>query len=34
LGKWALVFRGTDYSNLNFKMINKTVPGTDWEPVC
>jgi hypothetical protein len=34
LGKWALVFRGTDYQNLNFKIINKTVPGTDWEPVC
>jgi hypothetical protein len=34
LGKWALVFRGTNYSNLNFEMINKTVPGTDWEPVC
>jgi len=34
LGKWALVFRGTNYSNLNFEIINKTVPGTDWEPVC
>jgi hypothetical protein len=34
LGKWALVFRGTNYSNLNFEMINKTLPGTDWEPVC
>ena len=34
LGNWALVFRGTDYSNLNFEIINKTVPGTDWEPVC
>jgi hypothetical protein len=34
LGKWALVFRGTDYSNLNFEIINKTLPGTNWEPVC
>ena len=34
LGKWALVFRGTDYPNLNFEIVNKTVPGTDWEPVC
>jgi hypothetical protein len=34
LGKWALVFRGTNYSNLNFEIINKTLPGTDWEPVC
>ena len=34
LGKWALVFRGTNYANLNFEIINKTVPGTDWEPVC
>jgi len=34
LGKWALVFRGTNYPNLNFKIINKTLPGTNWEPVC
>ena len=34
LGKWALVFRGTDYPNLNFEIINKTLPGTNWEPVC
>jgi len=34
LGKWALVFRGTNYSNLNFEIINKTLPGTNWEPVC
>ncbi len=34
LGKWSLVFRGTDYQNLNFEIINKTVPGTYWEPVC
>jgi len=34
LGKWALVFRGTEYSNLNFEIVNKTVPGTHWEQVC
>jgi hypothetical protein len=34
LGKWALVFRGTNYPNLNFEIINKTLPGTKWEPVC
>ena len=34
LGKWVLVFRGTDYPNLNFEIINKTVPGTNWDPVC
>ena len=34
LGKWALVFRGTNYANLNFEIINKTLPGTNWEPVC
>jgi len=34
LGKWALVFRGTNYANLSFEIINKTVPGTNWEPVC
>ncbi len=34
LGKWALVFRGTDYSNLNFEMIDIKLPGTNWDPVC
>lgn len=34
LGKWSLVFRGTNYPNLNFEIINKTVPGTNWDPVC
>jgi len=34
LGKWALVFRGTNYSNLNFEMTNIKLPGTDWDPVC
>ncbi len=34
LGKWNLVFRGTDYSNLNFEITDRIVPGTDWDPVC
>ena len=34
LGKWALVFRGTKYPNLNFEIIDKVVPGTDVESVC
>ncbi len=34
IGKWTLVFRGTDYPNLNFEIINKTVPGTNVETVC
>jgi hypothetical protein len=34
VGKWALVFRGTDYSNLNFEITNRVLPGTDWNPVC
>ena len=34
LGGWTLVFRGTNYPNLNFEIINKTVPGINWDPVC
>ncbi|MDH3192289.1 MAG: hypothetical protein OEM18_06360 [Nitrosopumilus sp.] len=36
LGKWAVVFRGTDYSNLYFEIIDEFVPGTEssFEPVC
>ncbi len=33
-GKWALVFRGTDYPNLNFEITKDVVPGTNIEPVC
>jgi len=33
-GKWALVFRGTNYSNLNFEITEKIIPGTDIETVC
>ena len=34
MGKWALVFRGTDYPNLNFEITDKILPGTNWDPVC
>ena len=34
MGRWALVFRGTDYLNLYFEITDKILPGTDWEPVC
>ena len=34
VGKWALVFRGTNYSNLNFEITDRILPGTNWEPVC
>ena len=34
MGRWALVFRGTDYPNLYFEITDKILPGTDWEPVC
>ncbi len=33
-GKWAMVFRGTDYPNLNFEITKEVVPGTDIESVC
>ena len=34
IGKWALVFRGTNYPNLNFNITEKIVPGTNIETVC
>jgi len=33
-GKWAVVFRGTNYPNLYFEITNDVVPGTNIEPVC
>ena len=34
-GKWAMIFRGTDYPNLYFEITkDSVVPGTDIEPVC
>ena len=34
IGKWAMVFRGTDYPNLNFEITKDVVPSTDIDPVC
>ena len=34
IGKWAVVFRGTDYPNLYFEITDMVVPGTNTEPVC
>ena len=33
-GEWFLVFRGTDYPNITFKINDKVVPGTDVTSVC
>jgi hypothetical protein len=33
-GKWIMVFRGTDYPNINFEITDDVVPGTNIEPVC
>jgi len=34
IGKWVMIFRGTDYPNLNFEITKDVVPSTDIEPVC
>ncbi len=34
IGKWSLVFRGTNYTNLDFEIDTRVVPGTNTEPVC
>jgi hypothetical protein len=34
IGKWAVVFRGTDYPNLYFEITDNVVPGTNIEPAC
>ena len=34
IGKWTVIFKGTDYPNLNFEITKDVVPGTDIEPVC
>lgn len=34
IGEWTLVFRGTNYPNLNFNITEKIVPGTNIETVC
>ena len=33
-GKWLLVFRGTNYKNLNFEITERVVPGTNIKTVC
>ena len=36
IGTWKVVFRGTDYSNLEFRITEEILPGDeeDYEPVC
>lgn len=37
LGKWIVDFRGTQYKELNFVIINQTIPGDEtkfYNPVC
>jgi len=36
IGEWRVVFRGTDYPNLEFKIIEDIIPGDEdsYEPVC
>ncbi len=38
LGEWKVVFQGTDYDQLSFEIVNKTIPGDediyDVPPVC
>jgi len=34
MGKWSLVFRGTNYPNLYFNITERIVPGTNTESVC
>ena len=35
-GDWTIVFRGTDYANLNFEITDKVLPGDDdnYQSVC
>ena len=34
MGKWVVVFRGTNWPNLNFEITKDVVPGTNIEPAC
>ena len=36
IGEWRIVFRGTDYPNLEFKVVVDILPGDEeeYEPVC
>jgi len=33
-GHWEVIFRGTEYPNLYFKINEKILPGTEISPVC
>jgi len=33
-GKWTMIFRGTNYPNLNFEITKDVVPGTNIKSVC
>jgi hypothetical protein len=36
IGEWIIVFRGTDYPNFKFEIIDKFIPGEEdsYEPIC
>jgi len=36
LGEWKVVFQGTNYENLSFEIVNKTIPGDEdlYVPAC
>ena len=36
VGDWAVIFEGTDFESLKFKVKNKIIPGMEdqYEPVC
>jgi len=34
IGKWTLVFRGTNYPSLDFEIDERVLPGTNIESVC
>ncbi len=34
IGKWSMVFRGTNYPSLDFEITERIVPGTNIKPVC
>ena len=34
MGKWSLIFRGTNYPSLDFEITERVVPGTNIESVC
>jgi len=34
IGKWEVIFRGTDYPNLFFEISKNILPGTNVESIC